>query len=153
MHANTDVPQSLVDELVMAFEQLQAHDITRMGDWYDEQARFIDPFKDVQGLSAIQAIFQHMFDNLKQPRFVVTSCLVQGQACFLVWDFLFRFKTMQPGVEQRIHGSSHWVFGLNAQGEWRIQYHRDYWDAAEELYEKLPWIGSLMRWLKRRINS
>jgi steroid delta-isomerase len=29
--------------------------------------------------------------------------------------------------------------------------HRDYWDAAGELYEQLPVIGSLMRWLKRRI--
>ena len=28
--------------------------------------------------------------------------------------------------------------------------HRDYWDAAEELYEKLPILGGLMRWLKRR---
>jgi steroid delta-isomerase len=27
--------------------------------------------------------------------------------------------------------------------------HRDYWDAAEELYEKLPLVGALMRWLKR----
>ncbi len=31
--------------------------------------------------------------------------------------------------------------------------HRDYWDAAEELYEKLPGVGALMRWLKRRANS
>ena len=98
MHADTDVPQSLIDELVTAFEQLQPADIARMGDWYDEHARFKDPFKDVQGLAAVQAIFQHMFDTLEQPRFVVTSCLVQGQGCFLVWDFLFRFKTMQPGV-------------------------------------------------------
>ncbi|MEK0432922.1 MAG: hypothetical protein RL700_1129, partial [Pseudomonadota bacterium] len=94
MHADTDVPQSLIDELVTAFERLQPADIARMGDWYDEHARFKDPFKDVQGLSAVQAIFQHMFDTLEQPRFVVTSCLVQGQGCFLVWDFLFRFKTM-----------------------------------------------------------
>lgn len=32
----------------------------------------------------------------------------------------------------------------------RIAQHRDDWDAAEELYEKLPAIGALMRWLKRR---
>ena len=131
-----EVPAALIDELVLAFEQLQPHDISRMGDWYADDARFKDPFKHVDGLSEIQAIFQHMFDSLHQPRFVVTSRLVQGNQCFLVWDFLFRFKTMQPGVEQRIHGGSHWVFGLNTQGEWRIQSHRDYWDAAEELYEK-----------------
>jgi len=38
------------------------------------------------------------------------------------------------------------------QGTWRVAVHRDYWDAAEELYEKLPVLGSLMRWLKRRAN-
>ena len=32
----------------------------------------------------------------------------------------------------------------------RVAFHRDYWDAAEELYEKLPGLGGLMRWLKRR---
>jgi hypothetical protein len=31
--------------------------------------------------------------------------------------------------------------------------HRDYWDAAEELYEKLPLLGSLMRWWKRAANN
>ena len=35
----------------------------------------------------------------------------------------------------------------------RITLHRDYWDAAEELYEKLPLVGGLMRWLKRRANT
>jgi hypothetical protein len=34
-----------------------------------------------------------------------------------------------------------------------IVVHRDYWDAAEELYEKLPWLGGLMRWLKRKANT
>jgi hypothetical protein len=31
--------------------------------------------------------------------------------------------------------------------------HRDYWDAAEELYEKLPVLGGLMRFLKRAANK
>jgi ketosteroid isomerase-like protein len=148
-----EVPAALVDELVQAFEQLQAADIARMGDWYAEDAHFKDPFKDVHSLAEIQAIFQHMFDSLREPRFVVTSRIVQANQCFLVWDFLFYMKSSQPTVQQRIHGGSHLVFALNPLGEWRVQSHRDYWDAAEELYEKLPLIGSLMRWLKKRVNS
>jgi hypothetical protein len=31
-----------------------------------------------------------------------------------------------------------------------VSFHRDYWDAAEEMYEKLPVVSGLMRWLKRR---
>ena len=147
------VPEAWLDGLIQAFEQLQAQDVAHMGDWYAPDARFKDPFKDVQGLAQIQSIFAHMFEKLEQPRFVVTSRMLQGKQCFLVWDFLFRFKTMQPGVEQCIRGGSHLVMGLNENNQWRIVMHRDYWDAAEELYEKLPWIGGLMRWLKRRVNS
>jgi hypothetical protein len=46
-------------------------------------------------------------------------------------------------------GGSHLV--LDADG--CITLHRDYWDAAEELYEKLPVVGRVMRWLKAQANS
>lgn len=147
------VPEVWLDGLIQSFEQLQAKDVAHMGNWYAPDASFKDPFKEVQGLPQIQSIFAHMFESLEQPRFVVTSRMLQGKQCFLVWDFLFRFKTMQPGVEQSIRGGSHLVMALNANNEWRVVMHRDYWDAAEELYEKLPWVSGLMRWLKRRVNS
>jgi len=35
----------------------------------------------------------------------------------------------------------------------RVNSHRDYWDAAEELYEKLPLMGLLMRFLRRTMSS
>jgi hypothetical protein len=28
--------------------------------------------------------------------------------------------------------------------------HRDYWDTGEELYARLPLLGAVMRWLRRR---
>jgi len=34
-----------------------------------------------------------------------------------------------------------------------VSLHRDYWDAAEELYEQIPVLGGFMRWLKRRANQ
>lgn len=79
---------------------------------------------------------------------MVTGRVVQGQQC-LTWDFLFAFKDFHKGVTQTVRGASHLV--LDAQGQ--VTLHRDYWDAAEELYEKLPVVGALMRWLKKRANS
>lgn len=35
----------------------------------------------------------------------------------------------------------------------KVTYHRDYWDAAEELYMKLPAVGCLMRGLRRMIAA
>jgi hypothetical protein len=31
--------------------------------------------------------------------------------------------------------------------------HRDYWDAAEELYETLPLLGTLLRALRSRLRA
>jgi steroid Delta-isomerase len=137
-----------VDRIVTAFEQLQRDDVARLSALYAADARFKDPFNEVQGVAAIQAIFAHMFVALNEPRFVVRDIICQGDQCFLSWDFIFRFKRFSNDL-QTVRGSSH--LKLNAQGH--ITLHRDYWDAAEELYEKLPVVASLMRWLKRRANS
>ena len=139
-----------VARVVAFFEQLSSPaDLAHIGRIYAPAARFKDPFNDVQGVPAIEGIFAHMFTALEQPRFVVTGQVVQGEQCFLTWDFVFAFRNFHKGVQQTVRGASHLVF--DSQG--LVTLHRDYWDAAEELYEKLPVVGGLMRWLKRRANS
>ena len=138
-----------VARVVDFFETLTPQSIPALGSLYDAQARFKDPFNDVQGLAAVAKIFEHMFVALISPRFVVTGRVVQGQQCFLTWEFRFCFRNFKQGTEQVILGASHLVF--SEQG--LVTLHRDYWDAAEELYEKLPVVGSLMRWLKARANN
>jgi ketosteroid isomerase-like protein len=134
--------------VIAAFEALKREDLSRLGQLYADDARFKDPFNEVQGLPAIRGVFDHMFVALDSPRFIVTQAIVQGDQCFLVWDFLFRFRRFSSEL-QTVRGGSHLRFAADG----RIELHRDYWDAAEELYEKLPGVGALMRWLKRRANT
>ncbi len=152
-HAQTSrgagVCESAVAGVVIFFETLTPASLSHLGAVYAPQARFKDPFNDVNGVPAITAIFAHMFDTLEQPHFVVTGQVQQGQQCFLTWEFRFSFKTFKQGTPQTILGASHLVFADDGL----VTLHRDYWDAAEELYEKLPVVGGLMRWLKKRANS
>jgi ketosteroid isomerase-like protein len=135
--------------LAAYFETLSPRSVAEVAKYYASDARFKDPFNDVRGTVAIRAIFEHMFDALDQPRFVVTQQVVQGAQCFMTWEFRFGFKRFKQGQPQVILGATHLEF--STQG--LVTLHRDYWDAAEELYEKLPLLGELMRWLKRRANS
>jgi ketosteroid isomerase-like protein len=139
-------PDPRVQGVIAYFEQLAPGDVARLADVYREDARFKDPFNDVQGIAAIASVFEHMFRSLDGPRFVVHSALGEGDQCLLTWDFLFRMRRFARDQEQIVRGATHLVFGPDG----RIALHRDYWDAAEELYEKLPVLGGLMRWLKRR---
>lgn len=137
-----------LDRVVEFFEQLQPQDLSRLHTLYAADARFKDPFNEVQGLAAIERIFAHMFESLETPHFIVTERIMQDTQCFLVWDFRFRFKRWDTSTWQTVRGGTHLVF--NEAG--LVTGHRDYWDVAEELYEKLPMVGGLMRWLKRRAN-
>ena len=137
------------DNLATFFETLSPQSVAQLHTIYDAQARFKDPFNEVQGLPEIEKIFRHMYVALEQPHFVVTGQLVDGTQAFLTWEFRFRFKRFDTTTLQAVRGASHVLF--NDQG--LVTVHRDYWDAAEELYEKLPVLGGLMRWLKKRANT
>jgi hypothetical protein len=48
-----------------------------------------------------------------------------------------------------IHGVSRLLYGDDG----RIAIHRDYWDPTEELFAKLPLVGGLVRWVRRRCSA
>ncbi|MGQ3003323.1 MAG: nuclear transport factor 2 family protein [Hydrogenophaga sp.] len=141
--------RAAIDHLCDWFESLSPGSLARLGEFYTPDARFKDPFNEVQGIPAITRVFEHMFDSLTAPRFIVTGRLVDGAQCFLVWEFRFRFQRFDTVTEQVVRGGSH----LRLAPDGRVSDHRDYWDAAEELYEKLPVLGGLMRWLKKKAQE
>ena len=143
-------PETAAANVVAFFEALTPASLDSLGTVYTANAYFKDPFNDVRGLIAIHGIFNHMFVALDKPRFIVTESITSGDQsgqCFLTWDFEFYFKGQRK--LQTVRGASH----LKFTDDGLIDFHRDYWDAAEELYEKLPVVGPLMRWSKRRVSS
>ena len=130
-----------VAALIALYETLQPADLDRLVARYAEGCRFKDPFNEVSGRAAVRRIFAHMFETVQSPRFVVRSAFAEGGQAFLGWDF--------HAGDLVIRGASH--LRLDAAG--LVSDHRDYWDAAEELYEKLPVLGALMRLLKRRLRA
>jgi steroid delta-isomerase len=129
------------------FDGLSPQRLDRIEDIYALDARFEDPFQQVQGVGAIRRIFAHMFEQLDAPRFAVTQVLAQGPQAFVTWRFEWGWKS-RPGARHALCGATQWRF--DAHG--RIQAHVDYWDATA-LYETLPVLGPGLRWLRRRMRA
>ena len=140
--------QEHLTALIEFFNQITLESANHLGDFYTVDAYFKDPFNEVRGVEKITPIFTHMFAQVDGPRFVVTGHVLQDEQAFLTWDFLFRMKRFSTD-EQCIRGATHIRFANDG----RVEFHRDYWDAAEELYEKLPVLGTLMRGLKRMARN
>lgn len=132
--------------VVLAYEALRAETVPALLGLYSPLARFKDPFNEVQGRAAIGCVFDHMFATVKAPRFIVGQAVSDGDQAFLTWEFLFE---RAGGAQMCIRGATHLHFAADGS----VDLHRDYWDAAEELYSKLPVLGVLMRWLQRRLAA
>ena len=138
-------PNPSFDGLLAWFERLTPQTLAQLEHWYAPQARFKDPFNDVTGQAAIRRIFEHMFESLDAPRFAIVHRAAQGSEAFATWRFNGRLR----GRAFEIHGATH--FRFDATGH--VIEHRDYWDAAEEVYEKLPLLGAVLRRLRRRLGA
>lgn len=138
-----------LDRLIAFYQTLTPDSVARFTEFYSPDAYFKDPFNEVRGTAAIQHIFTHMFQQVDEPRFIVTEHVRDAHCAMLVWEFSCRTRLWGRGKTQVIRGVSHIRFGDDD----KIHYHRDYWDASEELYMKLPVIGSLMRWLRNALSA
>jgi len=139
---------AVLDDLVAFYENLSLADVECLGNFYASDAYFKDPFNEVYGVEAIQLIFRHMFKQLEAPRFRICERIVDADGrAVLIWEFWFRSSLL--GGEQVLRGASH----LRFNGEGKVCLHRDYWDASEELYAKIPVLGGLVRLLRRHLAA
>jgi steroid delta-isomerase len=99
--------------------------------------RFTDPFNAIVGVDRIVAMLDHMLSSLNAPRFEVRRAAVGDDCAFYAWRFEARFR----GRAIEIEGVSEVTF--DAEG--RVTLHRDHFDAAMQVYARLPLLGGLLR--------
>ena len=133
-----------LDALCDYFERLSAANLDELDAHYATDAWFKDPFHEVTGVAAIRAILEHTFAKLPGARFRVTRRFPGAdQHAVILWEMDFVMPITRHLTT--IRGATHLAF--DATG--RVTRHRDYWDAAEELYARLPVLKWLMRGLAR----
>ena len=113
-------------------------------DFYHEQARFRDPFNEVEGNTAIAAIFRHMFATTKEPEFEIGEVLRGESGVWVSWRFRCRIRGKSLSVEG--------VTQLEFCADGRIINHRDFWDSAE-LLAQLPMIGTMVRYVQEKLQA
>lgn len=134
------------EKLSHFFETLnEGVDIESFGTIYDDAVVFKDPFNKVKGIRAVYEVFEHMYQTLDKPGFIIKEYIDKQNVAYVKWDFTFAFKGEKN--ENRFEGVSR--LQINNQG--KIISHVDFWDAAEHIYEKMPVVGSVLRLIKHKI--
>jgi len=125
-------------------ESLSLETLEKLSDYVTADVRFKDPFNDVRGIDGMSRVFQHMFENVQDIRFEVNEIVSDGALCLMSW----RFHGQLSGKPWQFDGTS--VVRFADDG--RVFEHIDYWDAARDFYERLPAIGRVLAFLRRRLS-
>lgn len=115
--------------------------------FFDNYSKFQDPFQKVQGLNSIHNVFVDMYEKLYEPLFTIDEIICSEDVAYLRWKFSYALSSKSK--QESFVGVSRVTFTQSG----KIQSHIDYWDAAENVYEKIPLFGSLVRFLKRKIHA
>ncbi len=136
-----------LQDYIRYFEALTLSDLDRLSSHLDAQARFKDPFNDVCGIDAVRRIFTHMFKTCDNPRFLVSEWAIHENVAFVQWRFTYS-RENHKYLTDAIEGVSRIRF--NADG--MVTEHLDFWDPMEHVYQKIPMLGGLFRWLKKKFS-
>ncbi len=126
-------------------ETLTPESLDGLADLCAPDVRFVDPFNDLRGIRALRGVYEHMFEVLEDPAFGIADIAVSGTTAYIKWRFTARTKG-RGGLAIHLVGMTETRF--DAKG--RVAEHIDHWDAASQLYARLPVIGGVFRWLGRR---
>jgi steroid Delta-isomerase len=143
-----------VERYVEFMSTLSASSLAGVDAIVTDDMHFRDPFNDVHGRAHFVRCLEDMLHQLDGLRIDVTHVAplhARGTPAdvmpryALYWHFGGRLNKL-GGRAWSVTGVA--VIALAADG--RVQEHLDYWDAAGGLYEQLPLLGGLLRWVRRR---
>ena len=115
--------------------------------FFDENSYFEDPFHKVVGVDKIYPILKGIYVKFYNPRFEINECISQDYITYIRWNFLYQMN--KKSEVDTFVGVSRVLFSENG----KVLKHVDFWDAGLNVYEKIPLLGSIIRYIKRKIHG
>ena len=137
--------QAAFEGYVKFLENLKIEDVPDLRKFVSADVVFCDPFHDVKGLADMSKIFVQLFKKVSDINFNTESPAIKGATVYFNW----KLNGKLAGKPWNIEGVTRLTFNEKKE----IIEHREYWDAASQLYEKFPIIGLILRYFRHRISN
>lgn len=136
-------PQAALELYIHTLERLTGESIDDLDHVCRSDVRFKDPLHDVLGRQAMKKVFAKLFRVAQDVNYFVHDHAVEGQHAFFHW----RLEASLSGKPWSVDGITRVTFDELGQ----VSDHTEYWDAASQLYGRFPIVGTLLRFIRRRI--
>ncbi|MGK0399197.1 MAG: esterase/lipase superfamily enzyme [Gammaproteobacteria bacterium] len=136
----------VLDNFKNTFKDLLKTDWSQLGEIYDDDIIFRDPVHDIKGLVSLEDYFSNISANLTECRFEYLDQVTSDNTAYLKWIMHFKHPRLGRDIIN-VRGISHISYNE------KIEYHEDLYDMGAMLYERLPVLGTVTRFLKSRMSN
>ena len=122
---------------------------TLMAECYSETVVFRDPLVERRGREALSRYLNDAYARVTRCGFDFGSTARCPDHLTLPWTMTLEHRRLARGAPIIVDG----ITLLQTDAETGlISYHRDYYDAGQLIYENVPLIGGLVRYMRRQAS-
>lgn len=137
-----------IEYFTRIYSQLNSSNLESLKQLYHPDIEFIDPAHRVKGIDELMRYFSDLFSNINTCSFDISDTCQSGSEGFITWIMSFSHPKINHGRDVKVYGTSHIKFK-----EDKVIYHRDYFDLGQMIYEQLPVLGVVIRFVKKKVSE
>nr|WP_284048095.1 nuclear transport factor 2 family protein [Marinobacter sp. ATCH36] len=141
---NSSVHETL-NRFQQLFNNLCAGNMAELNSIYSDNVWFQDPFCTVRGIDELTEYFTGAYANVISCGFEFGDPVISGENVCIPWVMSLQHKRIRKGKAVKVDGISQLIIR-----EGRVTSHRDYFDVGQLLYENLPLMGGVIRWIRNQ---
>ena len=115
-------------------------------DIYSADIQFCDPVHRIQGIQLFTQYFEELMQQVQSCSFDIKQINETENTAFVRWDMHLQHPRLKGGDEIIVEGVSYLEF------DGKITYHQDYFDLGAMLYEHLPIMGRVIKYIKSTLT-
>lgn len=140
--------KAAVDRFAKFFGNLSAGNVREnLRKTYADKLYFNDTLKEISDIDALERYMLDTAASVESCTATIHDVVSKDGDYYFRWEMFIAFKKFRQGQVQPSIGMTHVRFDK----EGRIVFHQDYWDAAANLFEKVPVVGWMIRKVKKRL--
>lgn len=136
---------NIIDSFQQVYKELNSGNIESVNMIYDDNVTFIDPFHEIRGLKTLREYFNELYKNVISCEFSFGEVYMKHNSAMIIWNMVVKHRTLSRNKPIEVSGSTQIRF------DDKIYFHRDYFDAGQMVYESVPLVGPVIKYIKQKV--
>lgn len=130
------------------FNTLSKDSIDLVDEFYDADVLFRDPIEEIRGIKDMKTYYASMYKNVRSITFQFQEIYSKEDSSVAVWVMTFEAEGLNSGKAIKVEGTSRMIFHPDTD---KVVFHQDYFDVGQMVYEYVPVLGGMIRFVKGRM--